>query len=56
MLELTDLEMTQDEYIAIVKRVEKRFLEGVQTNLRSSIATDLSSDLPDDVFDPRYSR
>ena len=40
MLELTDLEMTPDEYIAIVQRVEKRFLEGVQTNLRSSIATD----------------
>jgi len=55
MLELTDLEMTQDEYIAIVKRVEKRFLEGVQTNLRSSIATDLWSDFRM-IFDPRYSR
>ena len=55
MLELTDPEMTRDEYIAIVKRVEERFLEGVQTNLRSSIATDLWSDLRM-IFDPRYSR
>jgi predicted acylesterase/phospholipase RssA len=55
MLELNDIEMTQDEYIAVVKRVEKRFLEGVQTNLRSSIATDLWADVRM-ILDPRYSR
>jgi predicted acylesterase/phospholipase RssA len=55
MLALTDLEMTQDEYIAIVKQVEERFLKGVQTNLRSSIATNLWCDLRM-IFDPRYSR
>ena len=55
MQELPDRDMTQAEYAAIVKRVEKRFLEGVQTNLRSSIATDLWSDLRM-IFDPRYSR
>jgi len=55
MQELADLDMTQAEYVAIVKRVEKRFLEGVQTNLRSSIATDLWADLRM-IFDPGYSR
>jgi predicted acylesterase/phospholipase RssA len=55
MQELADEEMTQDEYIAIVQRIERRFLDGVQTNLRSSIATNLWSDLRM-IFDPRYSR
>jgi predicted acylesterase/phospholipase RssA len=55
MLEKTDPEMTQDEYIAIVKRVEEQFLKGVQTNLRGSIATNLWCDLRM-IFDPRYSR
>ena len=55
MLDLADAEMTQDEYIAIVRRIESRFLEGIQTNLRSSIATDLWSNLRM-IFDPRYSR
>ena len=55
MLELTDVEMTRDEYVAIVNRIEKRFLAGVQTDLRGSIATNLWSDLRM-IFDPSYSR
>jgi predicted acylesterase/phospholipase RssA len=55
MLEKSDAEMTQAEYIAIVKRIEQQFLAGVQTNLRSSLPTNLWSDLRM-IFDPRYSR
>ena len=55
MLERTDVEMSRKEYIEIVKAIETRFLDGVQTNLRSSIATNLWSDLRM-IVDPRYSR
>jgi predicted acylesterase/phospholipase RssA len=55
MIEKSDAEMTPAEYIAIVKRVEEQFLAGVQTNLRSSIPTNIWSDLRM-IFDPRYSR
>jgi predicted acylesterase/phospholipase RssA len=55
MMQLGDAEMTRDEYVAIVRRVEERFLEGVQTNLRSSIPTNLVSNLRM-IVDPGYTR
>jgi predicted acylesterase/phospholipase RssA len=35
--EKTDREITKDDYIEIIKRVERDFLAGVQTNIRTSV-------------------
>lgn len=55
MLETSDGEMTQQHYIDIVGRIERDFLAGVQTNLRSSLATNLWASLQM-IFSPHHSR
>ena len=42
-------------YIDIVRRIEKEFLEGVQTNVRTRVITNLIDDLRM-IFSPDYSR
>jgi predicted acylesterase/phospholipase RssA len=55
MLEKADTEISVDDYIAIVQRIEEKFLEGVQTNLRSSLLTNVWASLRM-IIDPGYSR
>jgi predicted acylesterase/phospholipase RssA len=38
--ERPDAAITRDDYVGIVRRLEERFLAGVQTNIRTSVLTD----------------
>lgn len=51
----TDNEITRDDYIEIIKRLELRFLEGVQQNLRTKAFADIRANLQM-IFSKEYSR
>lgn len=51
----TDAEITREDYIEIVKRIEKDFLDGVQRNVRTRVAAELTTNLKM-IFLPNYSR
>ena len=51
----SDAEIEQQDYIDIVARIEKDFLAGVQTNIRTSILSEWKSSLKM-IFVPDYSR
>jgi predicted acylesterase/phospholipase RssA len=40
-----DAEITREHYVAIVARIEEQFLAGVQTNIRTRVIAELTSDL-----------
>ena len=50
-----DREITQQDYIELVRRVQNGFLKGVQTNIRTRIAAELTTNLKI-IFVPDYSR
>jgi predicted acylesterase/phospholipase RssA len=50
-----DHDITREDYIEIVKRVERDFLEGVQRNVRVRVIGHLPTNLRM-MFDPHYSR
>jgi predicted acylesterase/phospholipase RssA len=50
-----DAEITREDYIELVERLEKDFLEGVQRNIRTRVAASLWSNLRM-IFDHNYSR
>jgi predicted acylesterase/phospholipase RssA/MinD-like ATPase involved in chromosome partitioning or flagellar assembly len=50
-----DNEITRQDYIDIVQRIERDFLVGVQRNLRTRVAADIRTNLKM-VFLPNYSR
>lgn len=51
----TDAEITRQDYIDLVKRLERDFLNGVQNNLRTQVAADWRSNLKM-IFTSNYSR
>ncbi|NOT53803.1 MAG: patatin family protein [Deltaproteobacteria bacterium] len=51
----TDAEITRQDYIDIVKRIERDFLEGVQQNIRTRILAEWTASLKM-IFVPEYSR
>ena len=53
--EKADAEIKQEDYIAIVKRVEKDFLEGVQTNVRVQVLSEWTASAKM-IYSPDYSR
>lgn len=53
--EKADAEITREDYIEIVRRVEKDFLNGVKTNIRTRIAAEWLTNLKM-IFLPAYSR
>ncbi|MGH9939277.1 MAG: tetratricopeptide repeat-containing protein [Blastocatellia bacterium] len=53
--EKTDREITKEDYIGIVKRIERDFLAGVQTNIRTSVMADLRTNLKM-IFRSNHSR
>ncbi|HEV2666748.1 MAG TPA: tetratricopeptide repeat-containing protein, partial [Blastocatellia bacterium] len=55
MHEKADREITKEDYIEIVKRVEREFLAGVQTNIRTSVVANPVVNLRM-VFSSNYSR
>ncbi len=55
MREKADWEITKDDYIEIVKRVERDFLAGVQTDIRTSVAANPIVNLKM-IFSSNYSR
>lgn len=50
-----DVEITRQDYIDIVRRIETDFLEGVKTNIRTQIAAEWLTNLKL-IFAPAYSR
>jgi predicted acylesterase/phospholipase RssA len=50
-----DKEITREDYIEIVKRLEKNFLKGVQRNIRVRVAAELTTNLKM-VFRKNYTR
>jgi predicted acylesterase/phospholipase RssA len=50
-----DQEITREDYIEIVRRIEKDFLDGVQQNVRTRVAAELTTNLKM-IFLPNYSR
>lgn len=52
---LKDSEITRETYIAIVRRVQNRFLQGIQRNLRTRTLTNLADNLKM-IFSREYSR
>jgi predicted acylesterase/phospholipase RssA/MinD-like ATPase involved in chromosome partitioning or flagellar assembly len=50
-----DEKITREDYIEIVKRIEKEFLAGVQRNIRTRVAAGFGSNLKM-IFAPNYSR
>ena len=50
-----DGEITRQDYIDLVKRIEKGFLEGVQENVRMRVLAEFRTNLKM-IFFPRYSR
>jgi predicted acylesterase/phospholipase RssA len=55
MHEKTDREITKQDYIGIVKRVERDFLDGVQTNIRTRVLANPWTNLKM-IFSSNYSR
>ena len=55
MREKTDLEITKDDYIEIVKRIEREFLAGVQSNIRTRVLAGPITNLKM-IFSSNYSR
>jgi len=53
--EKTDAQITQEDYIDIVKRVEKDFLDGVQTNVRVQVLSEWLASAKM-IYSPDYSR
>jgi len=53
--EKADTEIKQEDYIDIVKRVEKDFLDGVQTNVRVQVLSEWSANAKM-IYSPDYSR
>jgi predicted acylesterase/phospholipase RssA len=53
--EKADQEITKEDYIEIVKRIELKFLAGVQTNIRTSVLADPWTNLKM-IFSSNYSR
>ena len=53
--EKTDAQITQEDYIGIVKRVEKDFLDGVQTNVRVQVLSEWLSSAKM-IYSSGYSR
>ena len=51
----TDAEITNKDYIEIVKRIEQNFLAGVQQNIRTQVLAELTTNLKM-IFWPGYSR
>lgn len=51
----TDDEITRQDYIDLVKRLERDFLDGVQENIRTRVAAELITNLKM-IFLPNYSR
>lgn len=51
----TDREMTRDDYVAIVQRIERDFLAGVQRNIRTRVAAEWTTNLKMLLL-PNYSR
>ena len=55
-----DAQITRDDYVQIVQRVQERFLKGVQKNLRTRVLTNLGCTLrmlvPSFLGQPPYSR
>jgi predicted acylesterase/phospholipase RssA len=50
-----DDEITREHYIELVQRVQEKFLEGVQTNIRTSVLAEPLTNLRM-MFDARYTR
>jgi predicted acylesterase/phospholipase RssA len=55
LCEKPDQEITKEDYIGIVKRVERDFLDGVQTNIRTRVLANPWTNLRM-IFSPNYSR
>jgi predicted acylesterase/phospholipase RssA len=55
MHEKADWEIKKDDYIEIVKRIEEKFLAGVQTNIRTRVVANLFVNLKM-IFSSDYSR
>ncbi len=53
--EKEDKDVTREDYVEIVKRVESDFLRGVQTNVRTRVAAEFLTNLKM-MFSPSYSR
>lgn len=53
--ERRDDEVTREDYIAIVRRIERQFLEGVQTNIRTRVLAEWWTSVKMAFF-PNYSR
>lgn len=51
----SDEEITREDYVEIVKRLEERFLRGVQRNIRTRVLAELSTNLKM-IFSAGYSR
>jgi predicted acylesterase/phospholipase RssA len=51
----TDSEITRDDYIGIVKRLERDFVAGVQRNIRTRVLAELTTNLKM-IFSAGYSR
>ncbi len=55
LIEKSDDAVTRDDYIAIVRKIEKNFLDGVQRNIRTRVAAEWLTNLKM-IFVPNYSR
>ena len=55
LIEKSDEAVTRDDYIAIVCKIEKDFLDGVQRNIRTRVAAEWLTNLKM-IFVPSYSR
>jgi predicted acylesterase/phospholipase RssA len=53
--EKADAEITREDYVAIVRRMERDFFDGVKTNIRTQIAAEWLTNLKM-IFLPAYSR
>ena len=53
--EKPDRDITREDYIEIVKRIEEDFLNGVQTNIRTQVAAEFTTNLKL-IFSKHYSR
>ncbi len=51
----TDAEISDEDYVEIVQRMEEHFLAGVQRNIRTRVLAELSTNLKM-IFSPGYSR
>lgn len=50
-----DADITRDDYVAVVERVERTFLEAVQLNIRARLGAELTTGLKT-LFHPAYTR